>query len=86
VSHEAGEGRGGPGRPRPARPRLFGQAVAVGSAATDILAETAGRLGIWLSVGVDERDGKDSTVYNRPDIFRLSVDTSPRPVVTELNR
>jgi nitrilase len=24
--------------------------------------------------------------YNRPDIFRLSVDTSPRPAVTELNR
>jgi nitrilase len=24
--------------------------------------------------------------YHRPDIFRLSVDTSPRPAVTELNR
>jgi nitrilase len=24
--------------------------------------------------------------YSRPDIFRLSVDTSPRPAVTELNR
>jgi nitrilase len=23
--------------------------------------------------------------YNRPDIFRLCVDTSPRPAVTELN-
>ena len=23
--------------------------------------------------------------YNRPDIFRLYVDTSPRPAVTELN-
>jgi nitrilase len=44
--------------------RLFDQAVVVGSAATDLLAETAGRLGIWLSVGVDERDDKDSTVYN----------------------
>jgi nitrilase len=44
--------------------RLFDQAVVVGSAATDVLAETARRLGIWLSVGVDERDDKDSTVYN----------------------
>jgi len=44
--------------------RLFDQAVVVGSAATDVLAETAGRLGIWLSVGVDERDDKDSTIYN----------------------
>jgi nitrilase len=23
--------------------------------------------------------------YHRPDIFRLSVDTSPRPAVTKLN-
>jgi nitrilase len=44
--------------------RLFDQAVVVGSAAADVLAETAGRLGIWLSVGVDERDDQDSTVYN----------------------
>ena len=44
--------------------RLFDQAVVVGSAATDVLAETARRLGIWLSVGVDERDDQDSTIYN----------------------
>jgi nitrilase len=44
--------------------RLFDQAVVVGSAATEVLAETARRLGIWLSVGVDERDDKDSTIYN----------------------
>jgi len=44
--------------------RLFDQAVVVGSPATEVLAETAGRLGIWLSVGVDERDDKDSTIYN----------------------
>ena len=44
--------------------RLFDQAVVVGSPATKMLAETAGRLGIWLSVGVDERDDKDSTIYN----------------------
>ncbi|HYA50148.1 MAG TPA: carbon-nitrogen hydrolase family protein, partial [Streptosporangiaceae bacterium] len=44
--------------------RLFDQAVTVGSPATDVLAETAGRLQIWLSVGVDERDEADSTIYN----------------------
>ena len=44
--------------------RLLDQAVVVGSAATDVLADTARRLGIWLSVGVDERDSQDSTVYN----------------------
>jgi nitrilase len=44
--------------------RLFDQAVVVGSPATEVLAETAGRLGVWLSVGVDERDDKDSTIYN----------------------
>src|SRR4029077_3157145 len=44
--------------------RLFDQAVVVGSPATDLLAETAARLGIWLSVGVDERDDRDSTIYN----------------------
>jgi predicted amidohydrolase len=44
--------------------RLFDQAVTVGSPATDVLAETAGRLQIWLAVGVDERDGGDSTIYN----------------------
>ena len=44
--------------------RLFDQAVVVGSPATDLLAETAARLGIWLSVGVDERDDQDSTIYN----------------------
>jgi nitrilase len=42
--------------------RLLDQAVVVGTPATDVLADTARRLGIWLSVGVDERDG--STIYN----------------------
>ena len=44
--------------------RLYDQAVVAGSPAAEVLAETAGRLGIWLSVGVDERDGQDSTIYN----------------------
>ena len=43
--------------------RFFDQAVVVGSAAMDLLAETAG-LGIWLSVGVSERDEGGSTIYN----------------------
>ena len=38
---------------------LVDQAVVIGSPATDLLAETAGRLGVWLSVGVDERDERD---------------------------
>jgi nitrilase len=44
--------------------RLLDQAVVVGSAATDALAETARRLRIWLSVGVDEREVNGSTIYN----------------------
>jgi hypothetical protein len=87
--------------------RLFDQAVTVGSPATDVIAETARRLQIWLSVGVDERDEAGSTIYNtllhfapdgplagrqefdpvghynRPDVFRLHVDISPRPAVIE---
>jgi len=44
--------------------RLLDQAVVVGSPATDTLAETARRLGIWLSVGVDELDTASTTIYN----------------------
>jgi len=44
--------------------RLLEQAVVVGSAATDLLAETAQRLRAWLAVGVDERDQHGSTIYN----------------------
>jgi nitrilase len=44
--------------------RLLDQAVTVGSPATGVLAETAARLHIWLSVGVDERDEAGSTIYN----------------------
>ena len=44
--------------------RLLDQAVVVGSSATDELADTARRLGIWLSVGVDELDTASTTLYN----------------------
>ena len=44
--------------------RMQDQAVVVGSQTTDLLGETAGRLGVWLCVGVDERDPHGSTLYN----------------------
>jgi nitrilase len=44
--------------------RLLDQAVVAGSPAAGVLAETARRLRIWLSVGVDERDEDGSTIYN----------------------
>jgi nitrilase len=44
--------------------RLLRQAVVVGSPTTDVLADTASRLGIWLSVGVDEREQAGGTLYN----------------------
>jgi len=44
--------------------RLYHQAVVIGSPACDRLAETARQLGIWLSVGVTERDPRGSTLYN----------------------
>jgi nitrilase len=44
--------------------RLLDQAVVVGSPATDVLADTARRLGIWLTAGVDERDPHGGTLYN----------------------
>jgi nitrilase len=43
---------------------LLDHAVVIGSSATDVLAGTARRLGIWLSVGVSERDEAGSTLYN----------------------
>ena len=44
--------------------RLLDQTVVIGSAASGVLAETSRRLGIWLSVGADERDEVGSTLYN----------------------
>ena len=44
--------------------RLLDQAVVVGSRATTALAEAAHRLGVWLSVGVDELDDTSTTIYN----------------------
>ena len=36
--------------------RLIDQAIVVGSPASATLGEIAGRLGVWLVIGVDERD------------------------------
>ncbi|HLI38636.1 MAG TPA: carbon-nitrogen hydrolase family protein [Streptosporangiaceae bacterium] len=44
--------------------RLLDQAVVVGSPATELLADTARRLGIWLCTGADERDENGATLYN----------------------
>jgi len=44
--------------------RLLDQALVVGSPAADLLARTARRLGIWLSVGASERDEGGATLYN----------------------
>lgn len=43
---------------------LLEQSVLLGSSATDLLAATAARLGVWLAVGVDEREPNGSTIYN----------------------
>jgi predicted amidohydrolase len=43
--------------------RLLDQAVVAGSPATDPLADTARRLGIWLCVGAAERDEHSSTAW-----------------------
>jgi nitrilase len=44
--------------------RLLDQAVVVGSPTTEALSDTARRLGIWLSVGVNELDTASTTIYN----------------------
>ena len=44
--------------------RLLDQALVAGVPATDLLARTARRLGIWLSVGASERDEGGATLYN----------------------
>ena len=46
--------------------RLFDQAVVVGSPATDVLAETAGRLGIWLSRGNTAVIGSEGEILAGP--------------------
>jgi predicted amidohydrolase len=50
--------------------RLLDQAVVAGSPATDLLAVTARRLGIWLCTGADERDENGSTARSARRVLR----------------
>jgi Carbon-nitrogen hydrolase len=59
--HGPAEGSPGPAPPRQAPGRA---GAAAPRPAAGVLAETARRLGIWLSVGADERDEAGSTLYN----------------------
>jgi len=54
--------------------RLLDQALVIGSPACDRLGQIAARLGIWLSVGADERDPEGSTIYN--SLLHFSPDGS----------
>ncbi|MFI5042136.1 MAG: carbon-nitrogen hydrolase family protein [Acidimicrobiales bacterium] len=49
--------------------RLLDQAVVLGSPAATALADTARRLDVWLSVGVDELDPASTTIYNTLLLF-----------------
>jgi len=49
--------------------RLLDQAVTVPSAATEALGAAAARHGVWLSIGVDERDRHSTTLYNSQLLF-----------------
>jgi len=49
--------------------RLLDQAVTVPSAATEALGAAAAREGVWLSIGVDERDRHSTTLYNSQLLF-----------------
>ncbi|HLY33531.1 MAG TPA: nitrilase-related carbon-nitrogen hydrolase [Jatrophihabitantaceae bacterium] len=44
--------------------RPLEQSVVIGSPETDLLAATAARLGIWLAIGVNEREQHGSTIFN----------------------
>ena len=44
--------------------RLLDQAVVVPSPATEAIGAAAGRAGVWVSIGVNERDPAGSTIYN----------------------
>ena len=59
---------------------LLDHAVVAGSPAADVLAGTAGRLGIWLVVGVSERDEAGSTLYN--SLLYFAPDGRPRTAVS----
>jgi nitrilase len=48
---------------------LFDNAVVIGSAVTQVLGVAAKRYGIYLSVGIDEREPAGSTLYNTQLLF-----------------
>ena len=49
--------------------RLLEQAVEVPSPATEALGAAAARFGVWLSIGVDEKDRHSTTLYNSQLLF-----------------
>ncbi len=49
--------------------RLLDQAVVVPSQTTETLGAAAARAGVWLSIGVDERDRHSTTLYNSQLLF-----------------
>ena len=49
--------------------RLLDQSVVVPSPATEALGVAAARAGVWLSIGVDERDRHSTTLYNSQLLF-----------------
>ncbi len=67
---------------------LFDNAIVIGSAVTQVLAVAARRFGIYLSVGIDEREPAGSTLYDTqlffgPDGSLLSAHRKLAPVGAE---
>ena len=56
---------------------LFDNAVVIGSAVTQVLGVAAKRFGIYLSIGIDEREPAGSTLYNTQLLFGPAGDLLP---------